>query len=122
MYDYCHLQGHTVGHAMTGALGMGGGHSEAPAPQSQEPQQPYAYQEQQQPYGYQPQQQAPVCQFELKQFMDCTQHQSDLTLCQAFNDALRDCKLRNGRYYPSIHVHTVCPMCTYLRGIHILVK
>ncbi|EDW46234.1 GM13491, partial [Drosophila sechellia] len=29
---------------------------------------------------------------ELKQFIQCAQGQADLTLCQGFNEALRQCK------------------------------
>jgi len=36
------------------------------------------------------------CQWELEQFMQCANGQSDLSLCMAFNDQLKDCKLRNG--------------------------
>ena len=41
--------------------------------------------------------QAPLaCEFELKQFLECTQTQHDITLCQGFNEALRQCKINNG--------------------------
>ena len=36
------------------------------------------------------------CGFELEQFLRCANAQSDLTLCSGFNDALRECKERNG--------------------------
>ena len=71
---------------MTG--GFGGGSSEpaqapAPAPAYQQaPQQQY--------------QQGPACQFELKQFIECTQTQSDISLCQGFNELLKNCKLQHG--------------------------
>lgn len=80
-------QGHTIGAAMTGGMG-GGGHSE-PAP-AQAP----AYQEAPQ----QQFQQAPACQFELKQFIECTQTQSDISLCQGFNELLKNCKLQYGKF------------------------
>jgi len=38
-----------------------------------------------------------VCQFELRQFMECSQSQNDLSLCQAFSEALRDCRRANGQ-------------------------
>lgn len=80
---YCFAeQGHTIGAAMTG--GMGGGN--APAPQQEAPQP--LYQQQQQSAG--------PCQVELKQFLDCANNQSDLSLCFGFNEALRQCKLQNG--------------------------
>jgi len=74
--------GHAVGHAMTG----GGGQQVEAAPvqqyQDAPPQQQY--------------QQGPVCEFEMKRFMECAQNQHDLSLCSAFNDALRQCKVANG--------------------------
>lgn len=71
---------------MTG--GMGGGHSEP----AQAPAQP-AYQTPQDQY-----QQGPACQFELKQFIECTQTQSDISLCQGFNEILKNCKLQYGKF------------------------
>lgn len=72
---------------MTG--GMGGGHSEP----AQAPAQP-AYQTPQDQY-----QQGPACQFELKQFIECTQTQSDISLCQGFNEILKNCKLQYGKIF-----------------------
>jgi len=78
--------GHTVGHMITGG---GGGHNNAPAenaaPAQLEPQ----------PVGQQQQVYNP-CQRELQQFLDCAQGQSDVSLCQGFNEALRQCKLQYG--------------------------
>lgn len=92
--------GHVAGAALTGGMGGGGGHSEAAAPAPAAPQQQQAYA--QQPYGgpggmQQPQQdpQGP-CAWEIKQFIQCAQGQSDLTLCEGFNEALRQCKSVNG--------------------------
>merc|ERR1712173_457998 len=50
------------------------------------------------PYAAQP---APVaqnnpCQEQLNQFMQCSQQNSDLSLCAPFNDIYRDCKLSHG--------------------------
>lgn len=74
-------------------LGGGGGHQEAaPAPAQAAP--PAAYDQTQQ-YQQQP---GPVCQLELKQFLECTQTQSDLSLCQGFNEVLRQCKVANGKF------------------------
>ncbi|XP_048677611.1 coiled-coil-helix-coiled-coil-helix domain-containing protein 10, mitochondrial isoform X1 [Caretta caretta] len=56
-----------------------------PAGCSQEPRQP-AYQQPQ--YG--------PCHYEMKQFLDCATNQSDLTLCEGFNEALKQCKYNNG--------------------------
>jgi len=33
-----------------------------------------------------------VCGFELRQFLQCAQNQSDLSLCEGFNEALRQCR------------------------------
>ena len=74
------MQGHTVGAAITG--GMHGGNEQAPAQQD--------YTQQQQAGGAAP------CQLELKQFIDCAQTQYDITLCQGFNEALRQCRISNG--------------------------
>nr|CAI5842913.1 unnamed protein product [Callosobruchus analis]CAI5856117.1 unnamed protein product [Callosobruchus analis] len=35
------------------------------------------------------------CAWEIKQFLQCASQQSDLTLCDGFNEALRQCKIRN---------------------------
>lgn len=81
--------GHTVGHAITGAF-MGGNNSDQPANVEQ------------QSASFQPQQQQPnelqnPCKFELDQFLSCAQSQSnDLSLCDGFNQVLRECKTRYG--------------------------
>ena len=49
-----------------------------------------------QSYGQQQQNQLGPCQWELRQFVECAQNQGDITLCQGFNEALRQCKLENG--------------------------
>ena len=79
--------GHTVGHAMTGMFS--GSSSDQPA--QQQPQQ-YA----QQPMQQQPNEPVGPCAWEIKQFIQCAQGQSDLTLCEGFNEALRQCKVSNG--------------------------
>lgn len=85
--------GHTVGHAVTG-LFSGGGSSEAPvqqAPPQQLQQQPP------QQYGYRasPLENDGPCGWEIKQFLECAATQSDLSLCQGFNEAMQQCKIRN---------------------------
>lgn len=70
------LQGHTMGAAMTG--GSGGETLSA----YQEP-------------VYQQTQQHP-CQIEFRQFIECTQTQNDISMCQGFNEVLKECKLRFG--------------------------
>lgn len=69
---------------MTGAFSGG---SEAPVAASQ----PAAAA----PMQSQPAQQA--CQFEWKQFLECTQTQSDISLCQGFNEVFRQCQQANGK-------------------------
>ena len=74
--------GHTIGHMFTG------GSRPAEAAPAAAPQQP----------GYQQQQgQAPSgpCAWEISQFLQCAQTQSDLTLCEGFNEAIRQCKTSN---------------------------
>lgn len=80
------IKGHTVGHALTGMFSGGSDSKEvaeaAPAPQP-------AYQ--------QPAQQQDAngpCAWEVKQFLQCAENQTDITLCQGFNEALRQCKTR----------------------------
>ncbi|XP_018570797.1 coiled-coil-helix-coiled-coil-helix domain-containing protein 2 [Anoplophora glabripennis] len=82
--------GHTVGHAMTGLFS--GGSSEAPAqsaaaPEQQYSQQAYSQQQSTEPTG--------PCAWEIKQFLECAATQPDLTLCQGFNEAIQQCKIRN---------------------------
>ena len=33
----------------------------------------------------------------MQQFIECAQNQRDISLCQGFNEALRQCKLANGK-------------------------
>lgn len=76
--------GHTLGHAMTGAFSGGG--SEAAAPEA-----PAAPMQQ----GQQPQLSG-ACQYELKQFLECAQNQHDISLCEGFNQVLKECRLQHG--------------------------
>lgn len=80
--------GSVVGHAITGAFS--GGSNQQPQQQQQQAQPAAVPQQQQQQYNQNP------CFQQLQQFMECTQNQSDLSMCQGFNDALKDCKLRYG--------------------------
>jgi hypothetical protein len=75
--------GHTVGHALTG---MFGGGSSEPAPAQE------AVPAQQGSYSAEP---TGPCAWEIKQFLQCAQTQPDLTLCQGFNEAIQQCKIRN---------------------------
>ncbi|XP_056362697.1 coiled-coil-helix-coiled-coil-helix domain-containing protein 2 [Oenanthe melanoleuca] len=81
--------GHTIGHAITGGF-SGGGSSEAARPDItyQEPQAAQAAQQQQQQYG--------PCQYEMKQFLECAQNQTDLKLCEGFSEVLKQCRITNG--------------------------
>jgi ubiquitin carboxyl-terminal hydrolase 6/32 len=69
----------------------GGGGGQSGEVQQAQPQQVY----QEPVYQQQPQQQA--CQMELKQFIECTQTQNDISMCQGYNEVLKDCKIRFGR-------------------------
>lgn len=81
--------GSAAGHAITGMF-SGGSSSDAGHHQDQ----------QQQPIGNQQpaaisspdQSQSGPCAWEIKQFLQCAQQQSDLTLCDGFNEAIRQCK------------------------------
>ena len=37
-----------------------------------------------------------ACAWEIKSFINCAQTQGDLTLCDGFNEALKQCKQANG--------------------------
>ncbi|CAG5135377.1 unnamed protein product [Candidula unifasciata] len=78
--------GHTVGAALTGSMG-GGNHVEA-APTAAPA--PVPVQQQRYDPGTNP------CQHQLQQFLECTQTQTDISLCAGFNEALKECKLRFG--------------------------
>lgn len=54
----------------------------------QEPQAAQAAQQQQ--YG--------PCQYEIKQFLECAQNQTDLKLCEGFSEVLKQCRVANGKY------------------------
>lgn len=87
--------GHTVGHALTGALMGGNNHDSGSAvAEQQQPGQQYAQQPNQPIDSQNP------CKYELEQFLSCAQNQSnDLTLCDGFNQVLRECKTRYGHMY-----------------------
>uniref|UniRef100_A0AAR2L4H8 CHCH domain-containing protein n=1 Tax=Pygocentrus nattereri TaxID=42514 RepID=A0AAR2L4H8_PYGNA len=79
--------GHVMGSAITGAF-SGGSSSEAakPAP---------AYQTWTALISAAPPQAGP-CLFEVRQFLDCATTQTDLSLCEGFNEALKQCKISHG--------------------------
>lgn len=80
------FQGHVAGNALSGLFG--GGSSDAQEhPQQQPPQETYQQHQGQTPQG--------PCAWEIKQFLECAQQQHDLSLCDGFNEALRQCKVQN---------------------------
>merc|ERR1712210_385958 len=85
--------GHVAGSAITGMMGGGGGSQPAEQQYQQPPEQ---YQQQQPQYGQQQQEQGGACAWEIKSFIQCAQTQSDLTLCDGFNEALKQCKQYHG--------------------------
>ncbi|XP_069031046.1 coiled-coil-helix-coiled-coil-helix domain-containing protein 10, mitochondrial [Embiotoca jacksoni] len=72
--------GHVVGSALTGAFSST---SETAKTTDQEPPRPA------------PARPGP-CHFEVRQFLDCATNQTDLTLCEGFNEALKQCKSSHG--------------------------
>jgi len=85
--------GHVAGHAITGMMSGGGSSQEAaPAPAAAAPPQQYGGYGQQQST----QQDNGPCAWEIKNFVQCAQTQPDITLCEGFNEALRQCKQYNG--------------------------
>ena len=72
----------------------GGGSSTEPAAAAPQ-QQPY-YGQQQPPAASTPNEPTGPCAWEIKQFIQCAQGQHDITLCEGFNEALRQCKMSNG--------------------------
>ncbi|NXJ15110.1 CHC10 protein, partial [Odontophorus gujanensis] len=77
--------GHVVGSALTGAFS---GSSEPPAAA--------AVQQQQQQPAVQPRSPYGPCHYEMKQFLDCATEQRDLSLCEGFSEALKQCKYSSG--------------------------
>jgi hypothetical protein len=82
--------GSVAGHAITGMFS--GGSKDASADQQQAP---VAQQQQPAAFASQEQTQSGPCAWEIKQFLQCAQQQSDLTLCDGFNEAIRQCKSAN---------------------------
>lgn len=69
-----------------------GGSNDAPA---EVPQQQAAPVQQQGGHSAEP---TGPCAWEIKQFLQCASTQSDLTLCQGFNEAIHQCKVQNSMY------------------------
>lgn len=55
--------------------------------------------QQQQQYRPGPEEPQGPCAWEIKQFLHCASTQSDLSLCQGFNEAMQQCKIRNRKYF-----------------------
>jgi hypothetical protein len=83
-----------IGHAITGGGGGGSAAAAETAADVSPAAAPMSYQQQQQPQ----QAEAPqgACSWEMRQFLQCAQTQGDLTLCEGFNEALRNCRQYNG--------------------------
>merc|ERR1719273_1228170 len=82
--------GSVAGNAITGMLSGGSqpAAAEAAAPaQQQQYAPPQQHQDQDGP-----------CAWEMKQFIQCAQNQGDITLCEGFNQALKECKNRGAMY------------------------
>nr|XP_002124542.1 coiled-coil-helix-coiled-coil-helix domain-containing protein 2 [Ciona intestinalis] len=77
--------GSVVGHGVSSALFGGHGSSESKPDVTYQEQQPQQFQQQPQ-----------VCSWELQQFLACAQNQGDISLCEGFNDALKQCKRNYG--------------------------
>ncbi|KAG5261715.1 hypothetical protein AALO_G00287550 [Alosa alosa] len=77
--------GHVVGGALTGAFSGGSSSSPEPAKPASAFQEPPRM----------PAQQGP-CLYEVRQFLDCATTQTDLSLCEGFNEALKQCKFSQG--------------------------
>ena len=80
--------GHVAGSAITGMF-SGGSSAPAPAPAAAAPAPPP-------PAPAAPSQEfSGPCALEIKQFIQCSQNQYDISLCDGFNEALKECKARN---------------------------
>merc|ERR1712227_333547 len=78
--------GHVAGHALTGMFS--GGSSSEPAPAAPAPVAPP-------PPATPSQEISGPCALEIRQFIQCSQNQYDISLCDGFNEALKECKSRN---------------------------
>lgn len=74
---------------MTGMFSGGDKDKEVQQQQQQQDVQQYAQPQQQQQNNSQN-----PCAYQLDQFLTCAQNQHDLTLCDGFNEALRQCKVQ----------------------------
>lgn len=72
---------------MTGMFSGGSDSKEAAPVPAAQPAAQSSYQSQQPQTG--------PCSWEIKQFLQCAENQTDLSLCQGFNEAMRQCKSAN---------------------------
>jgi len=103
---------------MTGMFSGGGSEQAAAAPAGGAAPQ-YAAPQQQQAQG--------PCSWEISQFLQCAQNQHDLTLCDGFNEALRQCKTTNSKEIflqnISLHLHLLYNSFIFiLKRLRILAK
>ena len=81
--------GHVAGSAITG---MFSGGSSAPAPAAAPPPAVAAAPP---PAAAPAQEISGPCADQIRQFISCSQNQYDLSLCEGFSEALKECKARN---------------------------
>merc|ERR1712071_387890 len=77
--------GSAAGHAITGLFSGGSSAPAAPQPYYAAPQ-------------AQPQEMGGPCAYEMKEFLQCSQTQNDISLCTGFNEALRQCRASSSNY------------------------
>lgn len=92
--------GHVAGHAITGMF-SGGSSSETASTQPTQQQNTPQY------GAAQPQEPTGPCAWEIKQFLACSQNQSDLTLCEGFNEALRQCRQSQSNFTPHLIINAL---------------
>jgi hypothetical protein len=65
----------------------------------------------QQSGSYEPQQQQQMtqnpCQVEFQRFIACAQNQTELTMCDQFHQALKDCKLLYSKFVMKVTIQTI---------------
>jgi len=76
--------GSALGHAVGGMFGGGRGGQDESVQVADDGKQ----------YDQQQQALSQPCEFEWRQFMECTQSQSDMGVCQSFSDIFKNCKTR----------------------------
>ena len=78
--------GHVAGSALTGMFS--GGSTPAPAAAAPPPAAPA-------PAAAPAQEISGPCADQIRQFISCSQNQYDISLCEGFSEALKECKARN---------------------------